>query len=106
MANKPIRHGELIFKLVKTIPKGTVTTVDSYIGADSDAGHDHILKSKGMVLTKTSDATYVEIRETGTIVHRKESDRHRDLVAPVGKYKLNLKTEYDMFDKAIRRVQD
>jgi hypothetical protein len=105
--NTPIRHGEVILKPVNKIPKGKVQVLDSFIAADSDAGHDHILKSKQMeVITTPSGAVCINVIENGTIIHQKEFDRHPDLPVIIGKYKVNKKTEYDMFDKVINEVKD
>jgi len=105
--NAPIRHGEVIFKPVSKIPKGQTKVVDSFVAADSDAGHDHVLHSKGMEITTTPKGMiYVNVKEDGTTVHQKEFDRHPDLPVVVGKYKVNKKTEFDMFDKVISDVRD
>lgn len=104
--NKPIRHGEVILKPVSKIPKGETTTVDSYRVADSDAGHHHILQSKDIVVTTKDNNTFVEAKEEGTIIHQKETDRHKDLPIAPGKYQVLKKTEYDPFEKVLRDVKD
>jgi hypothetical protein len=104
--DKPIQHGELVLKPIKKLPQGTVETVGSFIGAPSTSGHHHVLKSKAMRLVRGEDHNFIEVVNEGVITQTKDTDRHPDLPLPVGIYQLNIKTEYDIFDDVIRKVQD
>jgi hypothetical protein len=104
--NKPIRHGEVILKPVIKVPKGKLQTVDTYTLADSDAGHHHVLNSKQMDVTTAKDKVYLSIVEPGTIVHQKQTDRHKDLPVAAGFYQVLKKNEYNPFEKIIQEVKD
>lgn len=105
--DKPIQHGELILDPVRHLPRGGErTTADHIVGADSHAGHDHVLYSKGMQIVVKDDKTYVRVSEAGSIKHLKQTDNHKDLPLPVGIYEVRKKKEFDLFEEVLREVQD
>lgn len=108
--NNAIRHGEVILKPVAKLPAKTKiktsTAVDTYRAADSDAGHHHVLNSKQMQVVTTEADTFVSLVVDGTIIHQKETDRHKDLPVTAGVYQILKKNEYDPFEKVIREVMD
>lgn len=104
--NKSIRHGEVILKPVSKIPRGKSLTANTYMLADSDAGHHHVLNSEQMRVVTVKDSVYLEVTEPGIIVHQKETDRHKDLPVVAGLYQVLKKTEYNPFEKIIQDVKD
>jgi hypothetical protein len=104
--NKPIQHGEMILKPIDKLPEGEVKIVDEFLGARSTAGHHHVLQSKSMKVVEGKDHNYIEATQEGIVTHLKDGDKHPDIKLPVGIYQINIKTEYDVFENAIRAVED
>lgn len=113
--NKPIRHGELLLVPVGYIPTGKLESATSKILAHSETGHHHVLEGKNLkygratpfeVITDPEDNVFVRLMAPGTLVHKKEFDRHADLVIAPGMYRVKHKTEYDLFGDVIRAVID
>lgn len=108
MAKFTIRHGEVCIHQVDTLPKGVEQVVNSFIVGHSETGHHHVLESKRefKVTTIDKERLYLELFEPAKLVHKKEVNRHRDLVIPAGTYEITHKQEYNPFTKAMQEVWD
>lgn len=105
--NKPIRHGEIMLVPVTSAPKAERTQYNEYIAGHSETGHHHVIESKTPFdVLVDNDQIFVELFSDAKLVHKKATDRHRDLVIPAGIYKRYHDTEYDPFEKIIREVAD
>lgn len=106
--NKPIRHGEIMLVPVETIPEGKTSKHDLFIVGHSETGHHHVLEAgiKQFELTEADQELYFRLFEPAKLVHKKLTDKHRDLTIPAGTYKRFHDTEYDPFEKVIRDVAD
>lgn len=108
-SNAPIRHGEIL--LMPSPPPrdhevGVVERTTEAVVGHSESGHHHVLECSVAIEVIHADATYVRIARPGTLVQRKEVDRHRDLPVPAGLYVVLTKTEYDPFEGVRRQVAD
>lgn len=105
---RAIRHGEIMLVPVSEIPTGHTSTHDLYIVGHSETGHHHVLESTKQFEITESDKKELFFRlfEPAKLVHKKASDRHKDLVIAPGLYKRFHDTEYDPFSKIIRDVAD
>lgn len=103
----PIRHGEIMLVPVETIPEGKTSKHDLFIVGHSETGHHHVLEStKQFEITEANKELYFRLFDPVKLVHKKATDRHKDLTIPAGIYKRFHDTEYDVWDKIIREVSD
>lgn len=105
---KPIRHGEIMLVPVDSIPAGkSIGKYTDFTVGHSETGHHHVLEGQSFEVTETDEGElYFRLFEPAKLVHRKATDRHKDLVVPAGMYKRYHDTEYDPFAKIIRDVAD
>jgi hypothetical protein len=106
---KPIRHGEIMLVPVDKIPSGEVSKHSKFIVGHSETGHHHVLESETQFEVMTAGEKqdlYFRLFEPAKLVHKKQTDKHRDLVIPAGTYKRFHDTEYDPFERIIRDVAD
>ena len=105
----PIRHGEILL-MPGAAPDpasiGSVERTTEALVGHSETGHHHVLECPAAIEVIHADGTYVRLAEPGTLVQRKEADRHRDLPVPAGLYKVLRKTGYDPFADVRRDVLD
>lgn len=106
---KPIRHGEVIFKVAK-LPKGAklVKEVKKEIVAHSETGHHHVLEAvKPFKVWMWKNETYVEVPEMAELWHQKSGkDIHAPHKVSPGIWKIDIKTHFDYFKKSLQRVRD
>lgn len=108
-AHAPIRHGEILLMPCAEPTPGSVTMIERSTEAvvgHSETGHHHVLECPAPVEVIHADGRYVRLSEPGTLVQRKETDRHRDLPVPAGLYVVLTKSEYDPFAGERRAVID
>lgn len=103
--NKPIRHGEIMLVPTDSMPETKAKKYDAYIVGHSETGHHHVLEAN-MEIAESDQDLYFRLFEPGKLVHKKATDRHKDLVIPAGIYKRYHDTEYSPWDKVIRQVAD
>lgn len=103
---KPIRHGEIMLVPVDEVPEGKTTAPKSFIVGHSETGHHHVLEGRFEVTETQKQELYFRLFEPAKLVHKKATDRHKDLVIPAGMYQRFHDTEYDPFEKVIRDVAD
>lgn len=106
--SKAIRHGEIMLVPVDKVPDGLqVKRVSSYIVGHSKTGHNHVLEQTDFeVLEDANNDVFFRLFAPGKLVHKKATDRHRDLVVPAGIYQRFHDTEYNPFEKVIQDVAD
>lgn len=99
------RHGEIMLVQVNGLPKGAKTAHTNYIIGHSETGHNHVLE--GLFDVQVSDKElYFIINGKTKLVHKKATDKHRDLIIEKGIYKRFHDTEYNPFNKIIESVRD
>lgn len=107
--NKPIIHGENALIPISKLPKGKTEKHKTFIVGHSETGHHHVLESeKGTdfdIIIKDGEI-YFTTTGKAKIVHKKSHDIHETVEVTPGTYKVNRKTEYDPFQKALRQVWD
>jgi hypothetical protein len=106
---KPIIHGENVLLPIAKAPKGLFKKFKSYIVGHSETGHHHVLeavKGKEFDIMVDSENIYITSAFESSLVHKKTHDIHETVIVQPGIYKVNRKTEYDPFRKAIRQVWD
>lgn len=105
---KAIRHGEIMLVPVSKIPKGKTTKHTSYIVGHSETGHHHVLEGEFDVIEASNmdGEIFFSLLKPAKLVHKKATDKHRDLVIDKGFYQRFHDTEYDPFGKIIREVKD
>ena len=102
-----VRHGEIMIVPVEEIPNGKTSKHTSFIVGHSETGHHHVLEGTEFEVTEDKKKElYFRLFEPTKIVHKKVTDRHKDLVIPAGLYKRYHDTEYDPFQQIIRNVAD
>lgn len=104
-----IQHGEALMLPVDKMPKGKVTKVTKQIIAHSETGHHHVVEAKQefeVMGSLEKEDLYLRLFEPARLVHKKATEKHKDLIVPKGDWKILHKTEYDPFAGLIRRVQD
>lgn len=105
-----VRHGEVVLKQITALPKGVelVKEVKREIVAHSETGHHHVLESmKEFKIFTLKGDTYVEVPEYAELWHQKTGkDVHKAHKIVPGIYKINIKTNFNYFSKAMERVRD
>lgn len=104
------RHGELIMKSIKELPKDAILseTLKSKIVAHSETGHHHVLEATQdfKVYTLMGD-TYIEIPSIATLRHEKTGSHvHTPHKITPAIYKVVIKKEFDYFQGLTRLVRD
>lgn len=101
-----ITHGELCFTPVDTEPTGEPTLHKMYIAGHSETGHHHVLESETEFEVFEGVDRLIRIRDVAKLYHKKTFDIHETRTLAAGVYKVTEKTEYDPFQKVVRRVFD
>ena len=104
-----IRHGDLMFYPIKSMPKGKVHKTKSYVVAEGETtGHKHVLASDQdieVIVKEIGDdlaETYLEVKAPSKLTH----EEHRTLTLDPGKYKVIREREHDYLKQEERRVID
>lgn len=106
-----IRHGEVLLKQIKGLPKGAELkeASRSYIVAHSETGHHHVLEAtKDFKIYSTLDGeTFIEIPSIAKLRHAKTGkDVHKTHVIEPSVYKVVIKKEFSYFSGLLQRVRD
>lgn len=100
-----VMHGENFFVPIDALPDGEVKLTNTWIAGHSETGHHHVLESTAdMQVNETERA--VLLVEVGKLFHKKSFDVHETKFLAPGAYRVLHKTEYDPFQKVVRRVWD
>lgn len=103
------RHGEAVLIPITEMPKGAklVEEVKSKIVAHSESGHHHVLTAPAIRVYELDNELYLDIQGHGKLEHLKEAvDKHQAQKIEEGKYKVNIKREFNYFEKAMQKVLD
>ena len=103
-----IRHGEVLLVPVEAVPANAemvMENVKDYVVAHSETGHNHVAYGDVSVFKQGNDV-YLNVGEATQLRHLKDTEFHETKSILPGAYKVNLKTEYDPFEKARRTVMD
>lgn len=104
-----IQHGEAMLLPVKSMPKGKTTKHSKFIVAHSETGHHHMVEADQefeVMGSLEKQDLYLRLFKPAKLVHKKATEKHKDLVVPAGDWKILHKTEYDPFQGLIREVKD
>ena len=110
MSNQPIRHGDISFHPVKSIPKSAkqVKHNGSFVVALGETtGHKHVIKAPSFTnfeVWEDGEDRYVVVKEPITISH--EEHRTPSKIWLPGIYKQKQELEEDAFADVIRQVKD
>ncbi len=105
MKHMSIRHGEIVLKKTSVDMSGA-KSAHNYVVGHSETGHHHVLAGKCAVLEREGRDAVVCLEKPTVLKHKKEVDRHDDVVVPAGTYRILRKTEYDPFARILREVRD
>lgn len=107
---KVLIHGENIIKPVSKLPKGKVSQHKLFIVGHSESGHHHVLESETefnvIEPENLGDVIFIRLLSPAKVVHKKSFDIHETKVLQPGLYQRTFATEYDPFEKVVRRIFD
>lgn len=107
MQSKGLRHGENLLIRVPAMPSTGTKHYKSFVVGHSETGHHHVLEAtKPFDVVITDDNLFIELFSNANLVHKKDTNRHNDLVVQPGKYLVRRKQEYNPFTKAMQAVWD
>ena len=104
-----VTHGELFLLPIEEAPKLKSETHKQYVLAHSETGHHHVLESKTefeVMSDEEKDELFIRLFEPAKLVHKKTFDIHETRTLATGLYKVFKKKEYDIREKAMRKVFD
>lgn len=112
------RHGDLIIKPIKRLPKGLKVKKDNVIALGEATGHHHTLTLDLSVVNKAieedfaqslktywddlSKKVYFEAKQQVKLQHQE----HNVIVIQPGIYEVGTEREFDYFTESINRVID
>lgn len=99
------RHGDLLIKEIKELPKGLKKVKTNIVAEGEFTGHNHTVITDNNTIAVFSDNTgkkYIGLMEKSKITHQE----HKTLELPAGYYEVIIEQEYDPFEAKIRQVRD
>jgi hypothetical protein len=100
---KIFRHGDLLIKEIKELPKNLKEQSNGSLALGEVTGHSHELEGgKYRVLVDESNKKFLEIM-TATMLKHQE---HKTITIAPAKYEVIIEQEYSPFDEEIRKVAD
>lgn len=105
---KAYLHGENFLSPVTKLPTGKIEQLKKVIVGHSESGHHHVLESGTAmdVVNEVNGLTFIGVKTPAKLKHLKTFDIHETLTVEPGVYQVTHKTEYDPFQKVLRRVFD
>jgi hypothetical protein len=104
------RHGELILKQVRSIPRDAtvVESAKSIIVAHSESGHHHVLSAASPIqMFGLGDLSFLNIPEDSRLFHQKQGDEtHGTQIIAKGFYERIIKKSYSYAEKVMKNVVD
>jgi len=100
--NKIIRHGDLNFRQVESIPKEAKLTSNPTLALGEHTGHHHTLVKGKYKIYELGAEKYLEVETPSTLTHQE----HKEVTFPTGKWHMWYEKEYDPFAKKINQVRD
>lgn len=102
-----LRHGDLSFRSINSLPKGKAKKVTSYILAEGEyTGHNHELTLQGsgkLTVIDLEDEMFFEIEGCNAALTHPE---HKKITFEPGVYHMKKEREYSYFDMEMRKVRD
>jgi len=100
---KHLRHGDLIFTKVSSIPKEATITNNPTLALGEFTGHSHTLvKGKFKIFNMPTGQKFLEVETPSRLTHQE----HKPIEFPKGRYRMDFEVEFDPFAEKIRQVQD
>ena len=107
---KPLIHGENIFKPLNEMPEGKVSRHKLFIAGHSESGHHHILESETefevIEPENLGDSIFVSLLTPAKVTHKKSFEIHETKVLEPGVYEVYPAQEYNPFTKVMERQFD
>jgi len=105
------RHGEVILKKVKSIPKGAklIEEGQKIIVGHSESGHHHVLEAEHGVTIKMYEIdgkTYLDLPSKVDLVHQKSAESHGTQTFAPGIYIREIRQSYSYGERIMRRTID
>lgn len=102
-----LRHGDLDFRTIASLPKGKAKKVNSYILAEGEyTGHNHELKlvDKGTmtVIDVDNEIFFKILGGKAQLTH----PEHKTITFDEGVYQMKKEREFDYFMNETRQVRD
>jgi len=103
-----ILHGDVDILPVDSIPEGLkkINFNGSYVVRHGESGNKHIITAErtavDIYLDEKTGMHYFKVNSAVEISH----EQHKTLVITPGIYKEDAETEYNPFEKMLRKVQD
>lgn len=103
---KTLRHGDLIFTKVSSLPNGAVKTLTAsslVVQEGEHTGHKHVAVAKRPITEYSAQGVrYFRFDAPAKITH----PEHKELTFEPGIYQLTPEREYDYFTEKINEVRD
>lgn len=102
MNKKPIRQGDILFKLVDSLPKGAKKLKHKTVALGEFTGHSHRFEDNTTELFMLENTMYANVPVTTEIIH----EEHKPLVIEKGVYEIGNEREYDYAEESMKKVVD
>ncbi len=107
--NKPILHGDVSLKPIKTLPKGLkkIKHTKNFVIRHGESGHRHVivldaLQDLDVYINPETSMHFLNVKTPIEISH----EEHRTLVIEPGFYEEGAEIEYNPFEKQLQKVVD
>ena len=102
-------QGDILIRRIDSVPDSAarVTAAGPVVVAHSETGHDHSFDLGASVwLYSTEDelVSYLEVKKPAVLKHRRDFDRHEEILFDVGTYEIRRQREWS--PEGWRRVED
>lgn len=100
---KIFRHGDVLLKQIKELPKGSKILKDKVLAYGEVTGHKHQFADPKLIDRYTDgDSLYLQVYQPVPLNH----EEHNTLIIDPGIYEQITEREYDPFLESIRTVID
>ena len=102
---KIFRHGDLLIKKIKDMPKGLKEVKTNIVAEGAFTGHHHTLVTDDNSIAVYQDIDgnkFIGLLKDAKITHQE----HKTIELPAGCYEVVIEQEYDPFEQKIRQVKD
>lgn len=103
MSNEFYQQGDVIFKIVDSIPKNLKKKEDKIVAEGEVTGHMHrVISKEADVLVDKEGNIYLSTEKEATVTH----EEHHKITVPPGKYQIGIVREFDPLEETIQEVKD
>lgn len=99
---KHLRHGDLIFTRVDSIPQEAELTKNNVLAIGEHTGHTHTLVKGKFKVFNYGNQKFLEVESPTTLTHQE----HKPIEFPKGKWRMDFENEFDPFAEQIKQVVD